>query len=148
MVRLPAGPYLVKAAIGEDSNNKRLGCGIPTLKSQVSPIINSARTGAWITLRNDEHACKKPEAGFDRDQPIAPKKSPDELYGLFRQMENLWHRGSDRTHYGWFAVRTIQSRLWKNHRMRLRPGRWLAVGIVANQRKIVKSKKGEMQMGG
>ncbi len=97
----------------------------------------------------------KPRAGFDRITPKAPKKNPEELYGLFPadgkpyDMVELIERLVDAAvepagkSFEQFKEDYGKTIICGYGRI----DGW-AVGIVANQRKIVKSKKGEMQMGG
>jgi len=147
-----AGPYLVKAAIGEDIDIETLGgasthteiSGIADYKfkteeeclDQVKKIM--ARTG------------KKPKAGFDRIGPVAPTKSADDLYTLVPtdstkpyDMLEVIARIVDGSEFEQFKQDYGKTIICGYGRI----DGW-AVGIVANQRKIVKSRKGEMQMGG
>ena len=92
---------------------------------------------------------EKPLAGFDRIAPIAPKKNPEELYGLFAadgkpyDIMDIIERIVDDSEFEQFKEDYGKTVVCGYGRI----DGW-AVGIVANQRKIVKSKKGEMQMGG
>ncbi len=146
-----AGSYLVKAAIGEDIDNELLGGA--TTHTEISGIADYKF--------DTEEACldhikvmmgmlgKKEEAGFDRIKPAAPKKDPAEINGLFPmdgkpyEMLEIIERMVDNS---------VLEEYKKDYGKTIicgyaRIDGW-AVGIVANQRKIVKSKKGEMQMGG
>src|SRR4051794_18007885 len=79
-----AGPYLVKAAIGEDIDNETLG----------GADVHNAISGIADYKFKTEHECldeikkiisklgEKPKAGFDRIASIAPVKDPNELYGV------------------------------------------------------------------
>src|SRR6188508_976797 len=79
-----AGPYLVKAAIGEDTDNESLG----------GPDTHTAISGIADYKFKTEQECmdhirkmmsmlgEKPKAGFDRIASVAPKKNPQELYGI------------------------------------------------------------------
>jgi acetyl-CoA carboxylase carboxyltransferase component len=88
-------------------------------------------------------------AGFDRSKPIAPVKKVEELYGLFPMdgkpydMLDVIERIVDNSDFEEFKQDYGKTIICGYGRI----DGW-AVGIVANQRKIVKSKKGEMQMGG
>jgi 3-methylcrotonyl-CoA carboxylase beta subunit len=146
-----AGPYLVKAAIGEDIDAESLGgavthteiSGIADYKfkteqeclDQVKKIIS--KTG------------EKTKAGFNRVAPVAPAKDPRELYNIIPfdnkpyDMLDIIERIVDNSDFEQFKADYGKSILCGYARI----DGW-AVGIVANQRKIVKSKKGEMQMGG
>jgi acetyl-CoA carboxylase carboxyltransferase component len=92
---------------------------------------------------------EKKKAGFDRVKPAAPKKNPEELYGIFPSdgkpydMLDVIERIVDDSAFEQFKEDYGKTILCGYGRV----DGW-AVGIVANQRKIVKSKKGEMQMGG
>ncbi len=147
-----AGPYLVKAAIGEDVDQDTLGgasthnaiSGIADYKfdteeaclDQVKKIIG--RLGAPAT------------AGFNRITPVAPARKAEDVYGIFPYEGN---KQFDVTHILETVVDEGSFEPFKNDYGRTivcgyaRIDGW-AVGIVANQRKIVKSAKGEMQMGG
>jgi len=147
-----AGPYLVKAAIGEDIDAETLGgavthtelSGIADYKfgteqeclDQVKKIMG--RLGAT------------PPAIFDRISAIAPGKPVEELYGILPadpakpyDMVDIIGHIVDKDSFEQFKEDYGKTILCGYARIE----GW-AVGIVANQRKIVKSKKGEMQMGG
>jgi len=156
-----AGPYLVKAAIGEDVDAETLGgaethteiSGIADYKfdteqeclDQVKKIFSKIGTAAQ-------------KAGFNRIAPAPPKKDPAEIYGLMpaggakpydmaeiieRIVDEIIERIVDDSVFEQFKEDYGKAILCGYARV----DGW-AVGIVANQRKIVKSKKGEMQMGG
>ena len=152
-----AGSYLVKAAIGEDVDSETLG-GAGT-HCEISGVTDNK-------FPNDEaclDAIKKlfdkigaPEnAGFDRVKPAAPGKKEEELYGIFPadrvkpyEMLEVIERLVDRSEFDEYKKDYGKTLLCGYGRV----DGW-AVGIVANQRKIVKTKKGqgvagEMQMGG
>jgi acetyl-CoA carboxylase carboxyltransferase component len=90
-----------------------------------------------------------PGAGFDRIASVAPKKDPAELYGIFPSdgkpydILDVIERLVDDSQFDQFKEDYGKTIVCGYGRI----DGW-AVGIVANQRKIVKSKKGEMQMGG
>ncbi len=146
-----AGPYLVKAAIGEEIDNETLG----------GAVTHTGISGIADYKFKTEQECMdhirkmmsmlgdKPVAGFDRIKPVAPKKDPAELYGLFPQdgkpydMIEVIERIVDDSIFEQFKEDYGKTIICGYGRV----DGW-AVGIVANQRKIVKSKKGEMQMGG
>ncbi len=92
---------------------------------------------------------EKTKAGFNRIETIAPAKSPLELHGVFPadgkpyEMLDIIQRITDGSVFEQYKEGYGKSILCGYARI----DGW-AVGIVANQRKIVKSKKGEMQMGG
>ena len=146
-----AGPYLVKAAIGEDIDTEALGGAIT--HTEISGIADYKFSSEEECMDHIKKLMsmlgEKPRAGFDRVKPVDPSKKTGELYGLFPHdgkpydmldiIEHIVDGGSFeqfKEDYG----KTIICGYG-------RVDGW-AVGIVANQRKIVKSRKGEMQMGG
>ena len=146
-----AGPYLVKAAIGEDVDTETLG-GAST-HTEISGIADYKF--------KTEHECmdhvkkmmsmlgEKPNAGFDRVPSKPPKKNAQELYGLFAvdgkpyDIVDIIERMVDDSEFEQYKEDYGKTIVCGYGRI----DGW-AVGMVANQRKIVKSKKGEMQMGG
>ena len=92
---------------------------------------------------------EKAKAGFDRIASKPPKKNPEELYGIFPadgkpyDMIDVIERIVDDSEFEQFKEDYGKTIVCGYARI----DGW-AVGIVANQRKIVKNKKGEMQMGG
>src|SRR5436189_4376979 len=146
-----AGPYLVKAAIGEDIDNETLGGAIT--HTEISGIADYKFKTEQECM---DHVKKmmsmlgnSPAAGFDRIKSIPPKKNPGDLYGLFPpdgkpyDMVEVIERIVDDSAFEQFKEDYGKTIVCGYGRV----DGW-AVGIVANQRKIVKSKKGEMQMGG
>ncbi|WP_038028795.1 acyl-CoA carboxylase subunit beta [Thermonema rossianum] len=147
-----AGPYLVKASIGEDVDAETLG-GAST-HCEISGVTDNMYDSDEECLDAIKKIMDKmghfPKAGFDRAEPALPKENPEEIYSLLP---------ADRVKP--YDMREIIKRLVDNSEFeeykplygktiicaRARIDGW-AVGIVANQRSIVKSKKGEMQMGG
>jgi 3-methylcrotonyl-CoA carboxylase beta subunit len=147
-----AGSYLVKSAIGEDIDNETLGgasthCEI----SGVTDYKHPNDQACLDSIRNIMSKLGTPEnAGFDRIKPAAPKLNPEELYGVLpenreKQYEilEIIHRLVDDSEFEEYKQLYGQSIVCGLGRI----DGW-AVGIVANQRKVVKSKKGEMQFGG
>ncbi len=146
-----AGSYLVKAAIGEDIDNETLG----------GAVTHTELSGIADYKFKTEQECmdhiKKmfsmlgatPKAGFDRITPKSPAKKAEDLYGLFPHdgkpydMLEVIERIVDDSEFEQFKEDYGKTIICGYGRI----DGW-AVGIVANQRKIVKSKKGEMQMGG
>lgn len=147
-----AGPYLVKAAIGENIDAETLG-GAET---------HNAISGIADYKFSTEHECldhiKKifsklgaPQtAGFDRIKPLAPKPANGEIYGIMSEgntkpydMVNIIECITDADSFDEFKQEYGKTIVCGYGRI----DGW-AVGIVANQRLIVKSKKGEMQLGG
>jgi len=146
-----AGPYLVKAAIGEDVDTETLGGA--TTHTEISGIADYKF--------KTEHECmdhikkmmsmlgEKANAGFDHIASKLPKKKPEELYGIFPadgkpyDIIDVIERIVDDSEFEQFKEDYGKTIVCGYGRV----DGW-AVGIVANQRKIVKNKKGEMQMGG
>ncbi len=147
-----AGPYLVKAAIGEDIDAETLGGAVThTEISGIADYKFKTDQECLDRIRSIVSRIGKPEsAGFDRIAPVAPEKSDDEIYGLIpadssksydvREVIDRIVDGSVFEEYKEDFGKTILCGY-------ARIEGW-AVGIVANQRKMVKTKKGEMQMGG
>ncbi len=147
-----AGPYLVKAAIGEDVDQETLGGA--TTQSEISGVIDNK-------FPNDEScldAIKKmmdkigdfEKAGFNRETPLLPKKDPKEILSIFPALRSkpydtleIIERLVDDSDFQQYKDGYGQTILCGYARI----DGW-AVGIVANNRKVVKSKKGEMQVGG
>ena len=147
-----AGPYLVKAAIGEDIDSETLG-GAST---------HTAISGIADYKFETEQACldhikkiisklgKAPDAGFDRIAAVAPSKAINEIYSILAEgnakpynMVEIIECITDANSFNQFKEDYGKTILCGYARI----DGW-AVGIVANQRLIVKNKKGEMQLGG
>jgi acetyl-CoA carboxylase carboxyltransferase component len=147
-----AGSYLVKAAIGEDVENEFLG-GADT-HSGISGVTD-------YKVKDDPAALKKirsliekigdrPKAGFQRTPTKAPKfdslslynvlpKSRAQPYNTYEVLDRITDENSMdeyKKEYGQTLITTYA-----------KIEGW-SVGIIANQRKVVKSKTGEMQFGG
>ncbi len=147
-----AGSYLVKAAIGENVDNESLG-GAST-HSEISGIVDYKAKNDQDALNRIRAMVEKigdnPKAGFNRIKSLDPGMPSDEIYELlpndksqpydtFKIIERVVDNGSIdeyKADYGKTLI-TLYARV----------DGW-AVGIVANQRKIVKNKKGELQFGG
>ena len=147
-----AGPYLVKAAIGEDIDIETLG-GAKT-HTEISGIADYKFKTEEECLdrvkRIIDKIGEKEKAGFDRAEAKAPAKDPAELLSIFPtdgakpyDMLEIIHRIVDNSEFDQYKEDYGKTILCGYARI----NGW-AVGIVANQRKIVKNKKGEMQMGG
>jgi 3-methylcrotonyl-CoA carboxylase beta subunit len=147
-----AGSHLVKAAIGEEIDNESLGgaavhCEISGVTDYKMPddetCLNQIRS--IISKLGD-----RDKTGFDRNAPSRPKFDSDEIYGIMAE-----ERTKPYDMYQILARILDDSRLDEYKRDYgktiiagyARIDGW-AVGIVANQRSIVKTKKGEMQVGG
>ena len=147
-----AGSYLVKAAIGESIDNETLG-GAAT-HTEISGVCD-------YNVENDQECLKtirdlmdkigKPEdAGFDRKESVAPKEDPKKLYGLLPSdrnkqydMKNIIRCMVDNSEFTEYKSDYGKSIICAYARV----DGW-SVGIVANQREVVKNAKGEMQFGG
>ncbi|HEY0771725.1 MAG TPA: acyl-CoA carboxylase subunit beta [Sphingobacteriaceae bacterium] len=147
-----AGSYLVKSAIGEDVDNETLGgasthCEISGVTDYKFPD-DAACLDAIKNLMNKLGAPQN--AGFNRAKSVPPLKNPEEIYGLLPDtrespydMLEIIHRLVDNSDFDQYKELYGQSIICGLARI----DGW-AVGIVANQRKIIKTKKGEMQFGG
>ena len=147
-----AGSYLVKSAIGEDVDNETLG-GAST-HCEISGVTDYKHPNDEACLQSIRNIVDKmgarPRAGFSRVEPVAPKVSWDSLPEVFPvdrakpyDMEEVLKRLCDNSE--WEEYKALYGKTLICAYARI--DGW-AVGIVANQRKMVKSKKGEMQMGG
>jgi len=148
-----AGSYLVKAAIGEDIDNETLGGA--TTHCEISGVTDYKAKDdkdALTTIRSlvDKFGKNMKTAGFDRIKAVSPIENPKDIYGILPE---------DRSKP--YEVRDIIKRIVDGGEITeykedygksivccyARVDGW-AVGIVANQRAIVKSKKDGMQLGG
>jgi 3-methylcrotonyl-CoA carboxylase beta subunit len=147
-----AGPYLVKAAIGEDADLQALGGA--KMHTEVSGIADYKFDTEQECLDQVRRIMDKlghhPRAGYDRVKPEMPAKELNEIYGLVSQANNKPYDIVDvikcivdKSEFDQFKEDYGKTIVCGYGRV----DGW-AVGIVANQRKIVKSGKGEMQMGG
>ncbi|MDA9668768.1 acyl-CoA carboxylase subunit beta [Flavobacteriaceae bacterium] len=147
-----AGSYLVKAAIGEEVDNELLG-GADT-HSGISGVTD-------YKVKNDEAALNKirsliekmgsrPLAGFKQSEIKSPKLNTKSLYGLlpknrsqpydtYSLLDHIVDEGSMDEYKKEYGQTLITSYA--------KIEGW-SVGVIVNQRKIVKSKTGEMQFGG
>jgi len=147
-----AGSYLVKAAIGEDIDNETLGGA--TTHCEISGVTDHKCENDKECLEKIQRIFDKmghkEKAGFDRIEAKAPKKNQEEIYGILPDSREkpydiieIIHRLVDDSEFDEYKEKYGQSIVCGLGRI----DGW-AVGIVANQRKIIKSKKGEMQFGG
>jgi acetyl-CoA carboxylase carboxyltransferase component len=147
-----AGSYLVKAAIGEDIDNETLG-GAST-QCEISGVTDNKFPNDQACLDYIRRVMEKvgsyEKAGFDRIDAAEPNADQKELLGIIPaerekpfDMREVINRLVDRSEFDEYKELYGQSILCGLARI----DGW-AVGIVANQRKVVKSKKGEMQIGG
>jgi len=147
-----AGSYLVKAAIGEDIDNETLGGA--TTQSEISGVIDDKFPDDKSCLDRIKYIMDKigdyETAGFNRVVPMAPAKNEKEIYGIlpadrgktYDSMEII-ERLVDGSKFEQYKEGFGKSIICGYARI----DGW-AVGIVANNRQLVKSKKGEMQFGG
>ncbi|WP_129713959.1 acyl-CoA carboxylase subunit beta [Pedobacter sp. SYP-B3415] len=147
-----AGSYLVRSAIGEDVDNETLGGA--TTHCEISGVTDYKHPDDQSCLESIRNIISKlgapAQAGFDRTLPRPPKLDQKEIYGILPEdrdksydMRELITRLTDDSEFEEYKKLYGQSILCGLARI----DGW-AVGIVANQRKVVKSKKGEMQFGG
>ena len=145
-----AGPYLVKAAIGETVDKETLG-GATTQTAISGDCDYKVKDDkeALDTIKKLVNKYGKFEtAGFDRIKSKLPKASEKEIYGIFstqkpydvREVIKRMVDASEIVEYKEDYGQTIVCAY-------ARIDGW-SVGIVANQRSVVKSKKGEVQVGG
>lgn len=147
-----AGSYLVRAAIGENVDNETLGGA--TTHCEISGVTDNKYANDQECLdairRIFETLGDQPKAGFDRIGTKQPSLSQEKLleifpidrakpYDMHQVLEGLIDEGSLEEYKKDYGKTLICGTA--------RIDGW-AVGIVANQRKIVKTAKGEMQMGG
>lgn len=147
-----AGSYLVKAAIGENIDNETLGGA--TTHCEISGVTDHKCKDDKDCLTRIRNIFSKvgdfEKAGFNRETPAAPKKDIKEVYGIIPEARDKQYdtreiiaRLVDNSEFDEYKELYGQSIICGYARI----DGW-AVGIVANQRKVVKSKKGEMQFGG
>lgn len=147
-----AGSYLVKAAIGEDIDNETLGgavthCEISGVTDNKFP--NDQACLDYIRSLMDKIGAGV-AAGFHRTTPQPPTEKPEEIYGILPSDRvkpydtlEIIKRLVDESEFQEYKADYGKTLLCGTARI----DGW-AIGIVANQRKVVKTKKGEMQMGG
>ncbi len=147
-----AGSYLVKAAIGETIDNETLGGA--TTHCEISGVTDNKCKDDADCLDRIRRIMDKvgdfEKAGFNRATPAAPKLDPKEILGIMPdtrdkpyEIRDIIKRLVDDSEFDEYKEAYGQSIVCCTARI----DGW-AVGIVANQRKVVKSKKGEMQFGG
>ena len=147
-----AGSYLVKAAIGEDIDNETLGGA--TTHCEVSGVTD-------YKAKNDKDALEKikrivdkigdsENAGYNRSKSQAPKFNNKDIFEILPKdrtttydMLEIIKRLVDKSEFDQYKEGYGKTILTGYARI----DGW-AVGIVANQRKLVKTKNGEMQFGG
>ena len=147
-----AGSYLVKAAIGEDVDNETLGGA--TTHCQISGVTDYQCENDQDALEVIKNLVDKigesPKAGFSRIESKKPKLNPSDIYGILPMNRTQPYDMKE------IILRLVDDSQWEEYKEGYgqtiltgyaRIDGW-AVGIVANQRKVVKTKKGEMQVGG
>jgi 3-methylcrotonyl-CoA carboxylase beta subunit len=147
-----AGSYLVKAAIGETIDNETLGGA--TTHCEISGVTDYKCADDKDCLTRIRNIMEKigasEKAGFSRVAAQMPQKKAEEILGILPDardkpydMQEIIDRLIDDSKFEEYKEGYGQSIICGLARI----DGW-AVGIVANQRKVVKSKKGEMQFGG
>ncbi|MBS1929204.1 MAG: acyl-CoA carboxylase subunit beta [Chitinophagaceae bacterium] len=147
-----AGPYLVKAAIGEDIDHETLGGAVT--HTELSGIADYKFDTEQECLDEVKRIIsklgEKEKAGFDRIKPELPARPVNDIYGIMSEGNTKPYDVLDIIHC--IADKDSFDEFKKDYGKTIvcgygRIDGW-AVGIVANQRLIVKNKKGEMQLGG
>jgi 3-methylcrotonyl-CoA carboxylase beta subunit len=147
-----AGSYLVKAAIGEDIDNESLGGAVThTEISGIADYKFKTEADCLDHIKKIMGKLGAPKlAGFDRIEAQPPAKDAKELYGIIPvgnlkpyDMLDIIDRLVDNSEFDQFKADYGKTILCGYARV----NGW-AVGIVANQRLVSKSRKGEMQIGG
>lgn len=147
-----AGSYLVKAAIGESIDNETLGGA--TTHCEISGVTDYKAKDDKDALDTIKNIVDKigdyNKAGFNRVKAEKPALPETDLYGILPRtrseqydMMEIIKRLVDNSEFDEYKAGYGQTIITGYARI----DGW-AVGIVANQRKVVKSKKGEMQFGG
>ena len=147
-----AGSYLVKAAIGESIDNEALGGA--TMHSSISGVVDYKAKDDKDALDRIKNIMKSigdfEKAGFDRTESFPPKENPDNIFGIMPAVRSEQYNTFeiikclvDNSEYEEYKPDYGKSIICATARI----DGW-SVGIVANQRKLVKSGKGEMQFGG
>lgn len=147
-----AGSYLVKAAIGESVDNETLGGA--TTHCEISGVTDNKYDNdeeCLAAIKRIFETLGAPEtAGFDRKPAKAPAVAPEKVFERFPvdrakpyDMHGILETLVDADSFDEYKPDFGQTLLCGTARI----DGW-AVGILANQRKMVKTKKGELQMGG
>ncbi|TXG39682.1 acyl-CoA carboxylase subunit beta [Seonamhaeicola maritimus] len=152
-----AGSYLVKAAIGESIDNETLGGA--TTHCEISGVTDYKAKDDKDALNTIKNIVDKigdyDKAGFNRIETKKPKDNPDDIYGILPKsradqydMYEIIKRLVDNSEFDEYKAGYGQTIITAYARI----DGW-AVGIVANQRQIVKTKgaktkPSEMQFGG
>ncbi len=147
-----AGSYLVKSAIGEDIDNETLGGA--TTHTAISGIADHKCEDDLDCIKKIRKIFSKltpsDKANFNRIEPVPPIKDPQEIYGIIPKERHKPYEVRD------IIERIVDDSDFEEYKedfgktivcCTARIDGW-AVGIVANQRKIIKTQKGEMRFGG
>jgi 3-methylcrotonyl-CoA carboxylase beta subunit len=147
-----AGSYLVKAAIGESIDNETLGgatthCSISGVTDYKAKDDKDALNRIRTIMKSTGSTEK---AGFNRIESALPKEKPENIFGIMPVSRAEQYDTYeiikclvDNSEYDEYKADYGKSIICATARI----DGW-SVGIVANQRKLVKSGKGEMQFGG
>src|SRR5690606_15230204 len=146
-----AGSYLVKAAIGENIDNETLGGA--TTHCEISGVTDYKAKDDADALNTIKNIIGKigdyNKAGFNRIDTEKPKDNPEDIYGILPKtrveqydMYDIIKRLVDNSEFDAYKAGYGKTIITCYARI----DGW-AVGIVANQRKLVKNKQGEMQFG-
>ncbi len=147
-----AGSYLVKAAIGESIDNETLGGA--TTHCEISGVTDYKAKDDKDALDKIKFIVDKigdyDKAGFSKTESFLPKEKEDDIFGILPKERNAQYdmleiikRLVDNSEFEQYKEGYGKTILTGYARI----DGW-AVGIVANQRKLVKTKSGEMQFGG
>ncbi|WP_417431087.1 acyl-CoA carboxylase subunit beta [Halpernia sp.] len=147
-----AGSYLVKAAIGETIDNETLGGA--TTHCEISGVTDYKAKNDQDALDRIKNIMKSlgdfEKAGFDRIESQEPKENPENIFGIIPSLrneqydvKNLLKCLTDNSEYEEYKADYGKTIICATARI----DGW-SVGIVANQRTLVKNGKGEMQFGG
>ncbi len=147
-----AGSYLVKAAIGETIDNETLGGA--TTHCEISGVTDYKSKDDKDALDTIKNIFSKigdyDKAGYNREKPLKPTENPKDIFGILPRsradkydMREIIKRLVDKSEFEEYKKDYGKTILTGYARI----DGW-AVGIVANQRTLVKNKKGEMQFGG
>lgn len=147
-----AGSYLVKAAIGETIDNEALGGA--TTHCEISGVTDYKAKDDKDALDTIKRLIDKigdyDKAGFNRSEIKKPKDNPEDIYGILPKsradqydMYEIIKRLVDNSEFDEYKAGYGKTIITAYARI----DGW-AVGIVANQRQLVKTKSGEMQFGG
>ncbi len=147
-----AGPFLVKAAIGEEVDAEKLGGA--EMHSEISGVTDYKMPDDSACLETIRRLISKlghsPAGGFDRIAPKSPRLDPTEVYGLIPEdrakpydmhsvLSTILDEGDFEEYKQGYGKTLITAYA--------RVDGW-AVGVVANQRSVAKTRSGEMQVGG